>query len=261
MPRSPFDVPCPRYANAPKTLRSGTRGDGAERDTDLHLAQAGRRQRTLGVFAVFLAATLTMTAAKATAGTIPYPNIGVIAPEVPVFASSSSGISVFYFGSGAAFTDYVEVYDLKTDYDSGEILGNHSTAVGAELTVGTAPGEIDKGDQLVFYIDSPEGKFASLAAYSADGVNHAYITSYAGGIVGGTNVPAGLYVGLEDEVNGASDFNYADDPFVFAGVTAPSVPTPPTMPTAATPEPSTLALLGTGLLGAAGAVRRRVLGR
>ncbi len=193
--------------------------------------------------------------ATAMAGTIPYANVGTIAPEVPVFASSNGGVDVFYFGSGANFYDSVEVADLKTGYDSGPILGNHSTALGAEVSVGTEAGQINAGDQLVFYIDSPAGKFASLAADSQDGVNHAYITSYAGGPLGGVAIPSGLYVGMEDQTSFFSDFDYNDDSFVFAGVSAPS------LPSAAAPEPSTLALLGTGLVGAAGAVRRRVTGR
>ena len=214
--------------------------------------QTGLSSSILARGSLSIVALSLATATASWAGTIPYPNPGTIAPEIPVFASGNNGVSVYYFGSSAAFTDYVEVYDLSTKFDSGEILGNHSTSLGAESTVGAKPGEINAGDQLLFYIDSPEGKFASLAAYSADGVNHAYITSYAGGELNGLKIPAGLYVGLEDEINGASDFNYADDPFVFAGVSAPSVPT------AATPEPSTLALLGTGFLGGAQAIRRRL---
>ena len=204
-----------------------------------------------GLLALLFAGVTT----SALAGAIPYANVGTIAPEVSVFASGDGGINVFYFGSGANFYDSVEVLDPTTGYDSGPILGNHATVLGAELTLGTGAGGIKAGDQLVFFIDSPEGKFASLDSYSADGVNHAYLTNYAGGTVGGVSVPSGLYVGLEDQTNGFADFDYDDDSFVFTGVTAPS------MPVAATPEPSTLALLGTGLLGAAGAVRRRLTDR
>ena len=202
-----------------------------------------------------LALSFAGVTASAFAGAIPYPSVGTIAPEVPVFASGNGGTDVFYFGSGANFYDSVEVLDPTTGYDSGPILGNHTTTLGAELTLGTGAGGIKAGDQLVFFIDSPEGKFASLDSYSSDGVNHAYITNYAGGSVGGVTVPSGLYVGLEDQTNGFADFDYNDDSFVFTGVSAPSVPV------AATPEPSTLALLGTGLLGAAGAVRRRLTDR
>ena len=183
------------------------------------------------------------------ADVIPYPTPGTIAPQVLTYASSSGGVNVYFDGSSASFTDYVRVYDVNTGYNSGDILNNHTTGLGAEVTVGTAAGQIIAGDQLVFYINSPEGLFASVASDSADGVNHAYITSYSGGTIGSSTVGAGLYVGLEDETNGASDFNYQDDTFVFTGVSAPSV--------AATPEPSSLLLLGTGALSLAAAAKRR----
>lgn len=193
---------------------------------------------------------LALAAPALYADVIPYPTPGTIAPQVLTYATSSGGVNVYFDGSSANFTDYVQVYDVNTAYNSGDILNNHTTALGAEVTVGTSAGQINAGDQLIFYIDSPEGLFASIASYSSDGVNHAYITTYSGGTIGSSTVPVGLYVGLEDEVNGSSDFNYQDDTFVFTGVSAPSV--------AATPEPSSLFLLGTGALSLAGAIKRRL---
>ena len=193
---------------------------------------------------------LAIAAPALYAGVIPYPNPGTIAPQVFTYASSSGGVNVYFDGSTASFSDSIRIFDVATGYNSGDILNNHTTALGAELTVGTGAGQINAGDQLIFFIDSPEGLFASIASSSADNVNHAYITTYSGGMIGSSTVPAGLYVGLEDEINGFSDFNYQDDTFVFTGVSAPSV--------AATPEPSSLLLLGTGALSVAGVLRRRL---
>lgn len=198
-----------------------------------------------------LALSLAAAATPVFADAIPYPNIGTIAPQVDTYASTSGGINIYYYGSTASFTDYIEVYDVQTGYNSGQILDNHTTVLGSEISVGTAPGQINAGDQLVFYIISPEGNLASVSSYSSDGVNHAYITSYSGGTLNGTTIPSGIYVGMEDEALGESDFNYNDDTFVFTGVSAPSVGV------GVTPEPSSFLLFGTGLLGAAGTLRRR----
>ena len=198
------------------------------------------------------ASLLAATVSVSWAGVIPYPDPGTVAPQVVTYASSSKGINIYYYGSTANYTDYVQVLDVQTGYNSGSILDNHNTAPATEVTVGATPGEINKGDQLVFYIASPEGLFASIASYSADGVNHAYITDFGGGNLYGTAIPSGLFVGLEDESSFHSDFNYNDDTFIFTGVSAPSVGT------GVTPEPGSLALFGTGLLSLGGILRRRV---
>ncbi|WP_419803740.1 PEP-CTERM sorting domain-containing protein [Terriglobus sp.] len=187
------------------------------------------------------------SASIAKADAIPYPTPGHAAPEVPTFASSNGGVNIYFYGSTAAFTDTIQVYDIQTKYLSGQVLNNKTTPNGTEVTVGSGPGEINMGDQLVFYINSPDGLFANIASYSDDGVNHGYETAYTGGVSG---IPSGLFVGLEDLRNGG-DFNYNDDTFVFTGVSAPSI--------AATPEPGSLALLGTGTLSLLGMARRRFL--
>ena len=169
------------------------------------------------------------------AGSIPYANSGTIAPQTLVYATSNV-IDVYYAGSTASIEDQIDIYDINTGWDSGLILDNRTSAFGAETVLGGAAGEINAGDQLIFYIDSPDGHFASIASDSPDGINHAYITDTQGGTVHGVLFPAGLYVGMEDWPLGKSDLNYNDDDFLVTGVVD------------TTPEPAALALFATGLL-------------
>jgi len=73
------------------------------------------------------------------------------------------------------------------------------------------------------------------------------MTAFSGSIPDIAGTITGTYVGMEDLPASVSDFDYNDDTFVFTNVA----------PTAATPEPSSFLLFGTGLIGAAGAVRRK----
>jgi len=190
------------------------------------------------------------------ADAIPYPNMGTAAPQVSTYAASSGGVSVYYYGSTAAFTDFLRVYDVNTGFNSGDVLQSNLTRPGTHLTVGTGPGQINSGDQLIFYIDSPDGLFASVASDSSDGINHGYITSYSGGLIGGVNVPAGIFVGLEDE-RGGGDLSYNDHTFVLTGISAPSTLVNP----GPVPEPNSLWLIGTGAFSAAGMIRRKIVGQ
>jgi len=121
----------------------------------------------------------------------------------------------------------------------GGNFNNQTTVRGTSIDFGP----VTAGDVLVFQLwDTTSGlQFASDPALSYDGVNHAYATPFAGG----NGIPAGIFVGMEDLPVGQSGLDYNDDQFVFTNVSP-------------TPEPETLAMLGSGILGVAGIVRRKL---
>jgi len=190
---------------------------------------------------------------------IPYPNVGQLAPANTLVATATGTVTGYFAGSDAGDNDTIELWDVTQNTFSGFLLPNHSSTVGAPTTFLS----VNQGDTLVFILDNiSAGQYedsvdngGTPTTWSTDGYNHAYTTAYTG-TPGISGLPAGLtgtYVGMEDlAVTGlkpitGSDLDYNDDTFVFTdiGTTSP------------TPEPSSFALLGTGLLGAAGALRRK----
>lgn len=188
---------------------------------------------------------------------IPYGNVGHVAPTTPVVATGTS-LDVYFYGSSAADTDYIQVKDVTQGWTSGLILDNHTSNPGDEFTFPTGTNQMNPGDTLEFFLvnQATGNTYSSIPGDSDDGYNHAYITAFSGN----GSIPAGTFVGFEDLYIGAnsdktctgdknqSDCDYNDDEFVFVGM-SPS----------AAPEPGSLALLGTSILGAAGVMRRRFL--
>ena len=144
--------------------------------------------------------------------TIPYPNVGTIEPT-NIFKASSTGAITGYFvqgaaasGGGAADLDFVGMLDVTTNTFSGWLFNNQTTTPGTIANFG----HVSAGDTLVFELENVSlGNiiFASDPTRSADGVNHVYQAAWGGGILNGAAIPAGIYLGTEDEPKSFSDFN------------------------------------------------------
>lgn len=209
-----------------------------------------------------MALGLTGLAVPALADNIPYANVGHVAPTAPASTVTMTGntLSIYFYGSSAADTDDIEVKDITQGWTSGPILDNHSSTPGQVISFSVNPNDVIE----FFLVNQSTGEtYSSDPADSADGFNHAYMTSYtATGSTAVPGIPPGTFVGFEDLYIGAnsdhvcggqnnqSDCDYNDDEFVFADANAPEAP-----------EPGSLALLGTSILGVAGIVRRRFVRR
>jgi PEP-CTERM motif len=182
------------------------------------------------------------------ADTIPYSQTGTIAPVSVLTATATGDVSGYFISASAADDDYVRLVDLTSGYESNYFFENYNTSAGTVASFGP----VTKGDTLVFEIlnQSMNLLFATDRAHSFDGLNHGYETAFGGGMLDGINLPAGTYVGMEDRPNRISDFDYNDDTFLVTNVSSSQIP-----------EPGTLALFGTGIVGVAGVLRGKIFVR
>jgi hypothetical protein len=209
---------------------------------------------------------LTALPATLLADPVPYANIGQVAPTTLITASESGDIIGYFVQASAAHNDVVRMIDVTSGYLSPWYFPNQTTAVGTSANFGS----VTIGDVLVFELEdiTTNNIYANDPTYSDDGANHAYVTSFSGGILYGQAQPSGIYVGMEDLNASISDFDYNDDTFLFtnnaskgAAFTKTSSFSRTVIPSTTpdpTPEPSTLLLLGTGILGLAGTFRTRL---
>lgn len=175
---------------------------------------------------------------------VPYSTPGSVAAATSMFATGST-VSAYFYSSNAGDNDTISVFDVTTGSYLTPMyqLDNHSSVQNGVPVVFSGA---NMGDMIAFDLtNSSFGNstiFSSDPSRSTDGINHGYITPFSG-LLGKADI-SGYYIGMEDLPFGVSDLDYNDDNFVIAGVTT-------------VPEPESFVLLATGLLGAAGVVRRR----
>jgi hypothetical protein len=158
---------------------------------------------------------------------IPYPNVGTIAPTVPLLATATGDIDGYFYGFSAGDLDLIQMCDITQGTCSAFGLPNQTTTVGTEDDFGS----VFAGDVIVFNLENTDNGDTILSSdptLSADGINHAYITPYTDtGSTAEAGIPPGIFVGMEDlSLSQGTDLDYNDDQFVFTNVSMNVVPEP-----------------------------------
>ncbi len=162
---------------------------------------------------------------------IPYPNPGTIAPTQTFVAASTGDVLAYFYGTEAGYEETLGLFINNQQVGSWS-LDDHSSKYGQSVDFG----RVAAGTPLVFAINVTNTKtiIYSDPTLNSDGDNHAYATPFSGQTKNGATIPAGTYIGFEDELAPKSNFNYTDEQFVLANTSANNG----TQPVSLSPEPS-----------------------
>ena len=189
----------------------------------------------------------------------PYPDPGAPVLQTNFTAVASGDVVGTFLSTSADATDLIRLYDETTGTYSAWSMNNKTSAAGQTFNFGA----VNAGDKLAFEIESdsitnPDGYFATTsgildptessdATMATDGVSSFYASTQGGSLI----------LGVEDipwEINPLFNVHYTWPEYRNVVFSVSNVAGASILPT---PEPGTFVLLGTGALGAAGAVRRR----
>jgi hypothetical protein len=190
----------------------------------------------LSIFAIALT-----TSIAANADSIPYSNVGTIAPGHHFSAVESGDLVGYFLGGSAAYDNQIGVFVNGTQLGSYG-LDNHSSSIGQSVNFG----HVNAGDNIVFALNvlTQGYQVYSNTGMNSDGIDHTYATAFSGQS-NGVTIPGGVYLGFEDQLAGITDLDYNDEELVFSNVAMVT-----------NPEPMSFVLFGTGLL-ALGLFRRK----